>query len=270
MGEEWTLRTRVEHLDFESSPDRLTERVQHDLAEHGVAIVNNYRSGDEVERLSREASDWVGEIRRLEVPPLGSFVETDEVIVNHRSEELAGKRMTMQEKPVANVRAGADEGMIDCFNVDLHFDHWRELLCDEPLVEAMSRYMGVAMEPKNLNLYYNESITSTRGYHVDSWSGVQVKAFLYLSDVLEEGDGPHAYVVGSHRRQGLLEKVNRPINRLRKAPPTDCRVFDPRGRTKILGPKGTLFISLQSGAHRGVPQAPGRERLVLVRNYKPA
>lgn len=261
-------RRSVETRDFREAGPAAAEAMGEDLRDAGLTIARNYLGEDEAEKLAAEASACVREVVDGEWPEEGRYVDAGRYIIDRGSEEFRGySRLAEAEKTVFNIRGRYDAGMIDCFNVDKLFPTWSELLTDATILDAMRACTGRDVEPMNLNLYYNRSVTSTRRFHVDSWGGVQLKAFLYLSDVLEPEDGAHAYVRGSHR-QRWLSKVNRPLNKLRKAPGTDCVVFDPRQQVTILGPKGTMFISSQSGVHRGIPQAVGRERLVLVRNYR--
>ncbi len=48
------------------------------------------------------------------------------------------------------------------------------------------------------NIYLNDSVTATRGYHIDGLA-VKAKSFLYLTDVLSDDDGPYCYALGTHR-----------------------------------------------------------------------
>lgn len=162
-----------------------------------------------------------------------------------------------------------DEGMIDVFRVDQEIPEARLVADDAALLAELNTVTGYDLVPRRVNAYINRGVTATRGYHVDSYSSISYKGLLYLSDVLEPEDGPFSYVRGSHRfslgkYRGLLAKATRPDEVL-----TNVTRVDPRRIEMGLAPRGTLFIADQTGTHRGSPQAPGRERVVLVTLYAP-
>ena len=105
----------------------------------------------------------------------------------------------------------------------------------------------------------------TRGLHVDNLHRYY-KAFLYLSDVRTAGDGPYAYVPGTHRRPDLLRREAR-LNSLIGRHEADSFAFEGM-EIPILAPKGSIILSCQSGVHRGLPQTWGASRTVLVGNYR--
>ena len=116
------------------------------------------------------------------------------------------------------------------------------------------------INPKNLNLYINRSITKTRGFHIDS-NYRSIKGFVYLTDVNRLEDGPYCYVKGTHV-DTLFKKVNNSVIGLKEAPFVDQLNIVP-----VLGKKGTLILSDQSGIHRGIPQKKGSTRELLVMRY---
>lgn len=105
----------------------------------------------------------------------------------------------------------------------------------------------------------------TRGLHVDNLHDYY-KVFLNLSDVRDLGDGPYAYVPGSHRRHDLLRREAR-LNSFAGRAENDSFAFAGY-EIPILAEKGTAIVSCQSGVHRGMPQRMGASRTVLVGNYR--
>ena len=98
-------------------------------------------------------------------------------------------------------------------------------------------------------------------------SNHSVKCFLYLSDVLDMNDGPYCYVAESHLLDNsplfsadlLLSSV--------KDVPSDRALLEQGKMVVVLGRAGSLIISDQSGAHRGIPQGNGRERILLMLRF---
>ena len=171
------------------------------------------------------------------------------------------------KKAVATIRDGQDMGMIDIFNADKwHFsigDLLRPYFENEILTEVI-RNNNDYLEAKNLNLYLNDGVTKTRGFHVDSYAK-QLKGFVYLEDCLDLKCGPYTYVKESHLDSPLV-KINKKI----------CSALPNETETPIvlrdnivpaLAKKGTLVISDQGGSHRGFPQTKGYKRAVGVMNF---
>lgn len=172
------------------------------------------------------------------------------------------------EKPVIDIRQGQDQGMIDCFNVDRLVDGHLERAYNElssDYVSDIIRRDQVGMKASNLNAYLNKGITKTRGFHVDSYAP-QIKAFVYLTDVMTLDDGPYTFVEGTHKDtpyRRLNQVMSSALPNRTEAPFVPLESIIP-----VLAPKGSLVISDQSGCHRGFPQSSSGERLILTMNYR--
>lgn len=188
---------------------------------------------------------------------------------------FAGHRAILaQGRPLANLksrdRATENGGIVDFFFLDkaARENGWHALsaccrrLQSGPVAEIIAAVSRAA--PRQVNMLRNESVTRTRGLHIDNLKG-NYKAFLYLGDVAKE-DGPYAYVPGSHRRPDLLKREAR-LNGLKGLPETNSYAFESY-EIAMPAKKGTLIISCQSGVHRGLPQRLGASRTVLVGNYR--
>jgi hypothetical protein len=181
-----------------------------------------------------------------------------------------------QARPVANIRTrerGAmNGGVIDIFAIDkaAQENNWQALqFCSGLLQSDVIVRTIAAVSParlKRINMLRSDSVTVTRGLHVDNLSRTY-KAFLYLGDVRASDDGPYAYVPGTHHRLDLLRREAR-LNSLSGRADTDALTFN---GLEIALPvtKGTVIISCQSGVHRGIPQRPGASRSVLIASYWP-
>ena len=158
--------------------------------------------------------------------------------------------------------------MIDIFNVD----KWKGTIGDtlRPYFESklIADVMNVGdscPEARNLNLYLNTSVTSTRGFHVDSYSK-QLKGFVYLEDCLSLEDGPYTYVKESHL-ESALRKINIQVSSVLPNK-TETPFVSLQNIVPVLAKRGALVISDQGGSHRGFPQAPGHQRAVAVMNFR--
>ena len=171
--------------------------------------------------------------------------------------------------PIANIRRGTDEGMVDFYNIDNHYPEAlaiRNELLDSGLKELLEDLSGKKLYLKSMNAYVNIDVTDTRGFHVDAFGVTQIKVFVYLTDVLELKNGPYCYVLGSHREKAL-QSVNSYASPLVGLTATDLVLLDFSNAYPILGPAGTLIVSDQSGAHRGFPQEVGGRRALCVFNF---
>jgi hypothetical protein len=184
-------------------------------------------------------------------------------------------RVAELNRPVANLRSRErgtmNGGLIDVFSVEKaawENGWWALGACCRLLASDTVMRIVETMAPRTCgpcNLLRNDSVTVTRGLHVDNLRD-RYKTFLYLGDVGDAGDGPYAYVPGTHRRQDLLRREAR-LNSLADRPVSDSVAFEGY-EVPVLGPKGTVIISCQSGVHRGLPQRPGASRTVLVGNLR--
>ena len=82
-----------------------------------------------------------------------------------------------------------------------------------------------------MNLYYNKSITKTRGCHIDSMVNLkdkaqEIKCFIYLQDVMDLRYGPYMYLPKSHSRSYIYHMYfQRFMNCIWGRYPTDMTYF---------------------------------------------
>ena len=142
-------------------------------------------------------------------------------------------------KPILNVREGADNGMLDIFNIDnllgnkLSSGIFSKIRNDSFLNDFL-KSLPKNLKMKNINSYVNSGITKTRGFHVDSYKN-QIKFFIYLTDVMELNQGPYTFVKGSHKEnpyrlinsqlsEGINIKTETPIVNINDIYPFDSIV----------------------------------------------
>lgn len=242
-----------------------TRKARAALRDHGIVIVREFVDHESALAAGRVAfaladraqeSAASGEVPRdftLETSGAGNYYD-----------------MAESSNAVVNLRKGSDAGMVDVFNFDLvarrEGQVLREALSASEVMALLNPLERGAWIPANLNVYVNRGITRTRMFHADSYGIGQVKAFLYLTDVQELADGPYCYVLDSHL-PGPYRDMNLALTQARGIfSPTDVPVIDPRKALPILAPAGSLVVSNQAGAHRGVPQMPGHTRAIAVLN----
>lgn len=176
--------------------------------------------------------------------------------------------MASAGEPVANVRTGMDDGMIDIFNLDLVVNDIEEIKNDPQIKTIIDEATGGAWTPTNINTYIRRSVDNPTWFHADSYS--KFKTFVYLTDVPDASYGPFSYLEGSHDVSAAEKFATVFLNRLNgQTGAPHAIVPDPKEATLATAPKGTLIIANQAGYHRGHAQKEGRERVLLTTSYTP-
>jgi len=259
------LKSRVQAVSFEDLYN--CDLVRSCLTENGIVIVPEFIDTDIVVSFGKVISD----LRQITNEFLRANIRVDEnehMLLQIGAEKLSGyQELSSYKKTVVQVREGQDQGMIDIFNVDIAFPEvniLRKAYEDSGLKEILSS-PDLSVGFKNLNFYLNSNVTSTRGFHADSYTP-QLKAFVYLTDCLSIDDGPYTYVKGS-QKDNPYRRLNREMctNLPNK---TEAPLLNRGDILPVLASRGSLVISDQSGFHRGFPQEEGHERVISVMNIK--
>ena len=195
------------------------------------------------------------------------FFEDELALIQLNKAKLSGyDHLKNYTKSVINIRNGLDEGMIDIFNVDkLNKDLFikvKEFVNSEFMSKLFSM-LGINGKCNNINAYINDNITQTRGFHADSYS-TQYKIFFYLTDILSFSDGPYTYVRETHK-DSIYRTINKNISSNLENK-TETPILPYSNIHPILGYKGSMVISNQSGSHRGYPQQINAHRMILSLN----
>ena len=230
------------------------------LDKEGIVVVPGVLDDSKVDETKKIIKDIIQNIKKFESPKKRNgrnYIVQNNIIKGQSYYDLSNN-----PKSVVVIRQGNDQGMIDVFNVNRLLgklgDEVYKVFLKDWLVNLLKN-SNEPVNPKNLNLYINHSVTSTRGFHVDS-NYRSIKGFIYLTDVDTIDDGPYCYVKGTHV-DTPFSKVNKSLGG-KEAPFTNILNIIP-----VLGKKGTLILSDQSGIHRGIPQRIGSIREVLVMRY---
>lgn len=161
---------------------------------------------------------------------------------------------------------GHDEGMLDIKHIDRTIPDFSEKIKVVKILETVEKELGLKLSVKNINCYWNVGVQNTRGLHADSHTKDQYKAFIYLTDVLDDLDGPYCYVQNSYK-VSLTRYKCVIFNYFNSRPLTDYSTQDFEVKMlKAKASKGTLIISNQNGAHRGWPQGENNKRALISIN----
>ena len=254
------------------------EQIHHALKEHGVCVIEDMLDRREALSASAELDVFLTqyEIQSKLANNAAGYGEQANFIWqtdNAWSDDYL--EIASSEKPILSIRSRDkqkdDGGMIDLFNVQafaaqqgLHALHGCiQQIRNSVLSKYVSELSGYAI--RQSNLYINEGVTQTRGPHIDNNSD-PFKIFLYLSDVLNDDDGPYCYLPGStkNRRWMTKERLN---NANTGKPTTEVSSFPRDKMTKLFAKAGSVIITNQSGIHCGWPQSHSARRKVVVTNF---
>ncbi len=231
-----------------------TEELATELKREGVISVEGYLDAETCDKIREEVKE---------------LLENDEL--EFATEEMSGSDMSSASRTIVNRRSGKDDdGMLDIFNMDETIPEVGDIKNDDYISRIINGASSKEHRPENINVYYNRSVTGTRGYHFDSYTS-QYKTFVYLTDVPDESYGPYSYIKGSHKRSYPRRRVEGFINRARSHKPTAAIpiFYDDDDIVTFTAPKGTLIISDQTGFHRGIPQEEGKERMMVSNSHTP-
>lgn len=187
------------------------------------------------------------------------YEEVSDIVLNNSADNGGA---VFQERGAG----GHDDGMLDIKHIDKVIPDFLNKIKIDKVLEIVNKEIGLNLNVKNINCYWNQGVENTRGFHADNHTKDQYKAFIYLTDVLEDSDGPYSYIPGSHLPSFYRYKCI-VLNYLNKRPLTD---YHPTGDNKSIfkakAPKGSLIISNQNGAHRGWPQGKDNKRALVSIN----
>lgn len=211
--------------------------MKNNFLKDGIEIYPDFFDANIIEEIDKKIVKFVQSI------DLTSPSETEDYIVEtpKSTKKLNFNQLAGAHKTVVKVRGDHpwDDGMLDIFHIDkvVDIDY---VIKNKSLADKIR---SIGKRIRNVNIYYNNSITVTRDYHRDSSGGVQCKAFIYLTDVLDESFGPYSYIKGTQTEATNEGEV-----------------------VHCIANKGSLILSNQSGLHRGLPQAKGKSRHLISIN----
>jgi len=202
-------------------------RPHNAFTENSYLVVPEFLDRAECERL-RHLAD-----RHLQGP---SHIVSGNCYTWVKNESTHGRNSSVRELLNANE---IDEGLAD-------------LLKSDQVQKMFSEHMGERVELLGFGIQLDELDTkSKRGFHVDVLYPPLMKAFIYLNDVEDLGDGPYTIVPGSHR-WWFRKFLNDVINACTVGARRDMLYFVPDSRVRtVLAPAGTMILSTQDAIHKG-------------------
>lgn len=227
------------------------------LRSDGYVLIPDYRPAD-------VCRNWAEQImERIPAPPSTANDDSDSYRVYPGSRKTELARGGVVEWRNIDGDDGKDDGIICLYHVEREFPEFDELR-DDPVVSGIiEAACGRRLPSRAFKCFVNESTSHTSDYHVDQTAVDQFKTFLFLTDVTDPDDGAHSYVPGSHR-PNLGRYLNYGVNMIdHRRYEYDMTLMAGREPVDLLCSAGTLAIVDITGAHRALPQAPGRRRVVL-------
>jgi hypothetical protein len=140
--------------------------------------------------------------------------------------------------------------------------HVLELANRPEIIAFVTRYMGCMPTLSEIGIRWS-LVKPTEGksvqrFHRDPADWRSVKLYIYLSDV-DEGAGPHVYVVGSHKISGGMRSPTISDEVVEK-------IYGGEALQIVEGARGTCFMTDVHGIHKGTPPRD-KPRLLLQIQY---
>lgn len=168
---------------------------------------------------------------------------------------------------------GLDREVQHIINAQEVDDKLSKLFRSHIVEDMFERQIGEKFQLRSITIRVdNPDTESKRGYHTDGVTPPVYKAFIYLSDVDNYGDGPYTIIPGSHRH--IFRKI---INYFYSWTLTalsisktysrkdDVRLFyNDKQAVSIFGKAGTLIISNQQLVHKGWHEHDKNRRYALI------
>lgn len=269
LGEEHYYK-KLEDLTLISPAVETKEYLSEAMAKFkndGIFVIPNFLDVTNIEQLCKSIEEKSHQYYS-KVHGKDYYEDNNALIQTKLIKKKNYRDLASSTKPVINVRSGADQGMIDIFNVDklITDPNSKEIIQsirENTFLNSFLELLDPNITIKNINSYINTGISKTRGFHADSYTK-QLKIFIYLTDVTSFNNGPYTFVKSTN--------IDSSYRRLNQA---ICKGLDSKTETPlvpfasiypVLAKKGSLIISDQAGFHRGFPQSPKGNRRVLTIN----
>jgi len=148
-----------------------------------------------------------------------------------------------------------------------------QLFHSRVIEELFEQQMDEKLRLRSITIKVDDpDIQTKRGFHTDDITPPSYKAFIYLNDVDDYGDGPYTVIPGSHRHtfrriinylySQTLSFFSRPTTYRRKE---DIKLFySDQQAVPIFAKTGTLIMSNQQLVHKGWHKHDRNRRYALV------
>lgn len=204
-----------------------------------------------------------------------TFEECQEIIREVTKHDLSESKIIVNDCYV--MRRGQiqvfDKNVVQVINIDQLSPRLKQIISkleiENYLRKLTNQDFNVVMSC--LQIDYMDTI-SKRGFHIDGFKEPWFKAFIYLNDVNESGDGPLTIIPSSHLSP-LKLAINVIWNNLRILKLKKCTenpkesmnlFFRDENAHKVLGKAGTMTLANVSCVHKGWNQHDKNDRYCLM------
>ena len=199
-----------------SQSRRALARAAWALNRNGIIRLTGVVSPNLVLALNHEINDLLKSLKIYQTSGIlpdniaNTYLNTQEKLM------LAGyKKLVNADKAVINTRfsrpdgrSGSDAGMIDIFHPEKLSSKIDKTIQNCTQITLIRKLISLStlnkVQAKCHNLYINEGVQDTRGFHCDG-RALKFKSFVFLTDVKELEDGPYCYVKGTHRNSSAWD-----------------------------------------------------------------
>lgn len=189
------------------------------------------------------------------------LVQLADGIPKDRSRRLGGNCHVWVKSDASHGRNSQVQEILNVNDIDVSVDR---LMRSGVIQDLYAERLAEAVEMPGMSLQIDGIDARTkRDFHVDTLYPPLFKAFIYLTDVEEDGDGPYTIVPRSHRHFGR-KLLNDLVNAATTAARRDMHHFGTGSAEKILAPAGTLILSTQDAVHKGWTEQSRRWRYALI------
>jgi hypothetical protein len=162
---------------------------------------------------------------------------------------------------------GTDQRVKQVMNVHLIDSYVNNLVQDGAIQRMFEERVGEPISWIGYNLQIDGVDTKTkRGYHLDGAWPPTYKAFVYLTDVGADGDGPYTVIPRSNRHV-LRKSMCQFVNGFFGGEHSDMPLYSDKRCVRVFGKAGTLVLSTQDLVHKGWQNHHTRDRYVLIGEF---
>ena len=168
----------------------------------------------------------------------------------------------------AEIGVGKDLRVKQVMNVHLIDSKVNDLAKEGAIQRLFAERLGEPISWVGFSIQFDGVDTKTkRGYHLDGAWPPLYKAFIYLTDVDADGDGPYTVIPGSNRHV-LRKAMSQFINGISTGERSDMPLYSDKRCVRMYGKAGTLVLSTQDLVHKGWHDHYARDRYVLIGEFK--
>jgi hypothetical protein len=212
------------------------EKLILDFDEKGYLFLNSVYELDIIEKFNEEIRNFMNKNNIYIHLTKKQDVQEDLFYVNNSYMSLNSyQKIQYYYLPVIDNRGGhnriTDVGMMDIYNANKLFPSIMEYFNIEIILSILKKITGKNWKLLRTNIQICSNVINPNSFHFDN--EYCIKYAIYLSDILNNENGPPVYIEKTHNIKNNIKNNN-------------IKTF--------LGKKGDVLISYQNGIHRKLPQ----------------